>query len=78
MIHKGEDVFNLLKINDPSGMAQFPPNVAKLLEMEFMSYDDEKQIIHAPSSQNSTIHFISLLVEPMLCILTWHSDHSVD
>ena len=47
MIHRGEDVFNLLKINDTSGMAQFPPNVAELLEMEFVSYDDEEKVIQA-------------------------------
>ncbi len=30
----------------PSDQAQFPPNVAKLLGMEFISYDDHDQIMH--------------------------------
>jgi acyl-coenzyme A thioesterase PaaI-like protein len=46
MIHKGDEVFDLLKATVPSGIAQFPPNVAKLLELELLSYDDQEHIMH--------------------------------
>ncbi len=46
MIYKGEEVFDRLMETVPSGIAQFPPNVAKLLEVEFISYDDQEQIMH--------------------------------
>ena len=46
MIYKGEEVFDRLMETVPSGIAQFPPNVAKLLEVEFISYDDQAQIMH--------------------------------
>ncbi len=47
MVYKGEEIFGLLKKSDPSGMGQFPPNVAQLLEIEFISYDDELLTIDA-------------------------------
>ena len=30
----------------PPGKAEFPPKVAKLLDLEFISYDDQEQIMH--------------------------------
>jgi len=46
MILKGDEVFELLKATVPEDLAQFPPNVAKLLDVEFISYDDQAQIMH--------------------------------